>query len=192
MSKYFLYARKSTESEDRQIMSIEQQFTEVKEYAKKEGLNIISEFTESMTAKKPGRPVFNELLARLEKGEADGILAWNPDRLARNSIDGGRIIYLVDTGVIKSLKFPTFRFDNNAYGKFILSIAFGQSKYYTDSLSENIRRGIRHKLRKGIWPGWAPLGYLNDHKTKTIVIDKEKAPLIEEKIEIKQKLNSFA
>ncbi len=82
------------------------------------------------------------------------------------------------------MKFPTFHFDNNAYGKFILSIAFGQSKYYTDSLSENIRRGIRHKLRKGIWPGWAPLGYLNDHKTKTIVIDKEKAPLIKEGFEL--------
>ena len=184
MSKYFLYARKSTESEDRQVMSIEQQIAEVKEYAKKEGLIIVSEFTESMTAKKPGRIVFNDMLARLEKREADGILAWNPDRLARNSIDGGRIIYLVDTGIIKSLKFPTFRFDNNAYGKFILSIAFGQSKYYTDSLSENIKRGIRHKLRKGIWPQWAPLGYLNDHKTKTIVLDKEKAPLIKEGFEL--------
>ncbi len=86
MSKYFLYARKSTESEDRQVMSIEQQILEVKEYAKKEDLNIVSEFTESMSAKKPGRPIFNEMLALLEKGEADGILAWNPDRLARNSI----------------------------------------------------------------------------------------------------------
>ena len=86
MSKYFLYTRKSTESEDRQVMSIPAQITEVKEFAKKEGLNIISEFTESMTAKKPGRPIFNEMLARLEKGEADGIIAWNPDRLARNSV----------------------------------------------------------------------------------------------------------
>ena len=76
--------------------------------------------------------------------------AWNPDRLARNSIDGGRIIYLFDTDKIKDLQFPTFRFDNNDYGKFILSIAFGQSKYYTDNLSENIKLGIWQKLRKGI------------------------------------------
>ena len=178
MNKYFLYARKSSESEDRQILSIEQQLVEVREYAKKENLSVIAELTESMTAKKPGRPVFNEMLVRIEAGEADGIVAWNPDRLARNSIDGGRIIYLVDTGKIINLKFPTFRFDNNAYGKFILSIAFGQSKYYTDNLSENIKRGIRQKLRKGIWPNWAPLGYLNDPKTRNIVIDKETAPYI--------------
>ena len=184
MSKYFLYARKSTESEDRQVLSIEQQLTEVKEYAKKEKLNVIAELTESMTAKKPGRPIFNEVLARIEKGEADGIIAWNPDRLARNSIDGGRIIYLVDTGKIKDLKFPTFRFDNNAYGKFILSIAFGQSKYYTDNLSENIKRGIRQKLRKGIWPNWAPLGYLNDPKPRSIVIDKKTSPLIKRLFEL--------
>ena len=184
MVKYFLYARKSTESEDRQVLSIEAQITELRDFAKKENISIIGEFTESMSAKEPGRPVFNEMLMRIEKGEADGIIAWHPDRLARNSVDGGRLIYLIDTGKIKDLKFPTFRFDNNAYGKFILTIAFGQSKYYTDNLSENIKRGIRQKLRKGIWPQWAPLGYLNDHKTKTIVIDEQKAPLIKKAFEL--------
>jgi len=184
MTKYFLYARKSTESEDRQVLSIEAQITELREFAKKENLTIIAEFTESMSAKEPGRPMFNEMLAKIEKGEADRIIAWHPDRLARNSVDGGRIIYLVDTGKIKDLKFPTFRFDNNAYGKFILTIAFGQSKYYTDNLSENIKRGIRQKLRKGIWPQWAPLGYSNDYKTKTIVIDEQKAPLIKKAFEL--------
>jgi len=69
---------------------------------------------------------------------------------ARNSIDGGRIIYLVDTGKITTLKFPTFWFDPTPQGKFMLSIAFGQSKYYVDNLSENIKRGIRQKLRNGI------------------------------------------
>jgi len=184
MNKYFLYARKSSESEDRQVLSIDQQLTEVRQFAKKEKLTVVAELTESMTAKKPGRHVFNEMLARIETGKADGIIAWNPDRLARNSIDGGRIIYLVDTGKIKNLKFPTFRFDNNAYGKFILSIAFGQSKYYTDNLSENIKRGIRQKLRKGIWPNWAPVGYLNDHKTKSITVDTVKAPLIKKAFEL--------
>ena len=184
MNRYFLYARKSSESEDRQILSIEQQLVEVREFAKKENLSVLAELTESMTAKKPGRPVFNEMLARIEQGDTDGIIAWNPDRLAINSIDGGRIIYLVDTGKIVNLKFPTFRFDNNAYGKFILSIAFGQSKYYTDNLSENIKRGIRQKLRKGIWPNWAPVGYLNDHKSRAIIIDQEKASFIKKIFEL--------
>jgi len=113
-----------------------------------------------------------------------GILAWHPDRLARNSVDGGQIIYFVDTGVIKELKFPTFWFDPTPQGKFMLSIAFGQSKYYIDSLSENIKRGQRQKLKNGIWPKMAPLGYLNDKKTKEIYIDKEKAPLIKKAFEI--------
>ena len=104
MIRYFLYVRKSTDSEDRQILSIEGQIEECRQYAKKEGLLISSEFTESQTAKEPGRPVFNEMIARIEKGEAEGIISWHPDRLARNSLDGGKIIYLIDKEIIKDLK----------------------------------------------------------------------------------------
>ncbi len=174
MSKYFLYARKSTDAEDRQILSIESQIAELKEFAKKENLSIIREFIESKTAKEPGREIFNEMLELIEKGEAEGIISWHPDRLARNSIDGGKIIYFIDTGKITDLKFPTYRFDNSAYGKFILTIAFGQSKYYVDNLSENVKRGNRQKLRRGEWPGWAPVGYLNDPKTHTVILDPDK------------------
>jgi len=78
------------------------------------------------------------MLSRIEKGEANGILAWHPDRLARNSVDGGKIIFLVDSGKIQSLKFPTFWFEATPQGKFMLSVAFGQAKYYTDNLRENI------------------------------------------------------
>ncbi len=106
------------------------------------------------------------------------------DRLARNSLDGGKIIYLVDKGVVKDLKFPTYRFDDTAQGKFMLSIAFGQSKYYVDNLSENIRRGIRQKIRNGVYSGPAPVGYLNDPITRTIVIDKDKAPLVRKMFEL--------
>ena len=178
MNRYFIYARKSTDEETRQVMSIDAQLSELREFARKEKLKVVQEFTESRTAKETGRPVFNDMLKLIEKGEADGILAWHPDRLCRNSIDGGKIIYLVDKEKIKDLKFCTFRFDNNAYGKFILNIAFGQSKYYVDNLSENIKRGIKHKLRSGGWSGLAPLGYLNDRNTKTIIIDPDKGPKI--------------
>ena len=118
------------------------------------------------------------MLSRIEAGEADGILAWHPDRLARNSIDGGRIIYMVDTGKINSLKFPTFWFENTPQGKFMLNIAFGQSKYFIDNLSENVKRGIRQKLRNGVWPSHAPLGYLNDLRTHKIIIDPKKHKLV--------------
>ena len=102
--KYFLYARKSTDEDDKQLLSIEAQLEELREYAARERLEVVREFVEKRTAKEPGRPFFNDLLRRIEKGEADALLAWHPDRLARNSVDGGRIIYLVDTGKLAALK----------------------------------------------------------------------------------------
>jgi site-specific DNA recombinase len=176
--RYLIYARKSTDDDDRQVLSIEGQLVELRQYAQREGLTVISELVEAKTAKKPGRPIFNDMLAKIQQHEAEGILAWHPDRLARNSVDGGKIIYLIDRGIITDLRFPTYRFDNTAQGKFMLSITFGQSKYYIDALSENIRRGIRLKLSKGIWPQWAPIGYLNDRATRTIIKDEGKAPFI--------------
>ena len=106
--KYFLYARKSSEDDDRQVMSIEAQLFELREYARKENLEILAEFQESKSAKTPGREVFGDMMTRIERGEAQGILAWHPDRLARNSIDGGRVIYAVDTKKLVSMRFPTF------------------------------------------------------------------------------------
>ena len=176
--KVFLYARKSTDDEERQILSIDAQRNELREYAAKQGLEIVFEFVESMTAKEPGRPIFNDMLRRVESGEADALLAWHPDRLARNSIDGGKIIWLVDTGKITALKFPTFWFENTPQGKFVLNMAFGQSKYYVDALSENVRRGIREKIRRGIYPHKPPLGYVNEPRLRTIEIHQQKAPLV--------------
>ncbi len=140
MTKFFIYCRKSSEDEERQVLSIEAQLTELREFAKQNSLFIVHEYEESQSAKEPGRPVFNTMLGEIEKGTAQGILAWNPDRLARNSVDGGRVIYLVDTGKITTLKFPTFWFEPTPQGKFMLSVAFGQAKYYTDNLRENILR----------------------------------------------------
>ena len=106
------------------------------------------------------------------------------DRLARNSIDGGRIIYLLDTGKLQDLKFPTFWFENTPQGKFMLSIAFGQSKYYVDNLSENIKRGLHYKLKLGIWPTKAPPGYINNPKTREIDIDCEKSKVVKKVFEM--------
>jgi len=182
--RYIIYARKSTESEERQILSIESQISELKEFAAKEKLEIVASLCEAKTAKEPGRTKFAAMLSFLQAGKADGILSWHPDRLARNSIDGGQIVYLLDTGKIKDLKFPTFWFDNTPQGKFMLNIAFGQSKYYIDNLSENIRRGHRAKLRRGVFPGFAPLGYLNNHRTRDIDIDSAKAPQVRKGFEL--------
>ena len=187
--KYFIYARKSTDVEDKQVLSIESQLTELREYAKRENLEIVHEYVEKKSAKTPGRPIFNELLGRIEK-EGGAILAWHPDRLARNSVDGGRIIYLVDTGRLAGLKFVQFWFEPTPQGKFMLSIAFGQSKYYVDSLSENTKRGLRQKVRNGEYPALAPIGYINDVRTKKIVVDEKRSKIVRDMFELYAKNDS--
>ena len=185
MPKYFLYARKSTDEDSgKQIHSIEDQIALVTEYCQKEGLEIVQVFTESQTSKVPGRPVFDQMLNQLKDREVTGIVSWHPDRLARNSVDGGRIIYLLDQGILQHLKFPTFWFENTTQGKFMLSLSFSQAKYYVDSLSENVTRGMTQKAKRGEFPGMAPLGYLNDKNLRRVVPDPKKAPVIKKAIKL--------
>ena len=129
---FFLYARKSTDVEDMQVLSIESQLAELREYAARENISIVEELVEKQSAKVPGRPIFNGMIDRIEKGEANGIVSWHPDRLARNSVDGGKLVYLVDTGKIKFLKFPQFWFESTPQGKFMLTIPLYQEirKYF--------------------------------------------------------------
>jgi len=177
---WFLYVRKSTDEEGYQVLSIEAQITELKEFAERENLEISEIFIEKKTAKIPGREIFNEMISKIETSKIPvGILAWHPDRLSRNSIDGGRIIYLLDTRKLAGLKFPTFSFGNTPAGKFFLSIALSNAKYYIDNLSENVKRGNRQKLRQGEWPGQKPLGYIYDHRLRNIVPDPKTAKIVQ-------------
>lgn len=107
-------------------------------------------------------------MEQIECMDGAGILAWHPDRLARNSVDGGHVIYAVDTGKIVSLRFPTFWFSPTPQGLFMLQVAFEQSKYYSDNLVENIKRSVRQKLRRGEWLNRAPFGYVNNPAKRNI------------------------
>ncbi len=176
--KVFLYTRKSTDSEDKQVMSLEAQLFELREFARKENLEILEEFQESKSAKIPGRAVFNEMMSKVEEMGDVGILAWHPDRLARNSIDGGRIIYAVDTKKLVSLHFSTFWFEPTPQGLFMLQVAFGQSKYYSDSLAQNVKRGYRQKARRGEWLTRAPFGYVNNREKRNIEPHPVKSKII--------------
>ncbi len=177
MNKYILYARKSTDVEDTQVLSIEAQLAELRKFAKDDQLTVIDTVIEKRSAKIPGRPKFGAILERIQAGEANAILAWHPDRLAR-SVDGGQLIYLLDQRKLADLKFQTFWFENTSQGKFMLNIAFGQSKYYVDNLSENTKRGLRQKVWRGEYPSSAPFGYYNDKRDKTIKVDKQQASLV--------------
>ena len=172
--KCFIYCRKSTEAEDRQVMSLASQADEIERLiAGDTNLTIVHRYEEAYSAKQPGRPLFDEMLKRVERGEAEAILAWHPDRLARNAMDGGRIIHLLDQGKLKNLRFCSYAFENSSQGKFMLAIIFGYSKYYVDNLSENVKRGLHTKVQRGWRPNLAPIGYRNCKETGTIVPDGE-------------------
>ena len=178
--RYFHYCRKSTDDDDHQVASLDsQQGENERRFVGAPGIEIVRTDREAKSAKAPGRPIFNDILDRIERGEGDGIIAWHPDRLARNSVDGGRVIYLLDTGKLKDLKFATYTFENTPQGKFMLQIVFANSKYYVDSLSENVKRGIRTKIENGWSSNRPPLGYLNDRSTNTIISDPERFPIVQ-------------
>jgi len=157
---YFLYCRKSTDETDRQVLSLESQEEEA--LRKFSNLKIIKLPPESVSAFEPDkRPVFKNMIERIKKGEAQGIIAWHPDRLSRNPKDGAEIIYLIDTKKIRDLKFCTSNFENSPEGKMFLQITFSQSKYTSDKLSKDVKRGMDKKALSGWRPGTAPLGYRN-------------------------------
>ena len=167
MLKYFMYCRKSSEDEDRQMLSIEAQISELRSIAAGDGMAIVSVFTENKSAKEPGREIFNEMLRRIERGEANAILSWKLDRLARNFDDGGKIIGLLQRGVIREIR--TFE---KSYlpsdNVLMIAVEFGMANQYVRDLSVNIQRGIREKIRRGVFPGKAPIGYYNEPRLRTI------------------------
>lgn len=148
--KYVLYARKSTTDETRQVRSIPDQIDDCQKLADRIGLNIVDVLQETKSAKKPNqRPVFKKMLIDIKHGVYDAILAWNPDRLARNMLEGGAIINMIDEGQIKDLKFVTHYFTKDANGKMLLGMAFVLSKQYSDDLSQKVTRGVRKSFAEG-------------------------------------------
>lgn len=163
--RYVIYARKSTDDKDKQTRSLTDQIMECKDHAELHNLKLGSPdvIQEAESAKEPDtRPRFRQMINDIKSGKYDGIIAWHPDRLARNMKDAGEIIDLVDKHIIKSLKFVSFSFEDTPSGKMLLGVTFVLSKQYSDQLSENVSRGNRRSIEEGKYVNRAKHGYYKD------------------------------
>ena len=185
--KYCLYARKSTESEERQVLSIDSQIKEMLQLSEREGLEIVAMKRESHSAKETGqRPVFNEIIEEIRAGKYNGILTWAPDRISRNAGDLGKIVDLMDSGGLQEIRTYSQSFRNNPNEKFLLMILGSQAKLENDNRGINVKRGLRTRVEMGLWPGVAPTGYLNQkHMDKKcqVVLDPDRAPVVKRMFE---------
>jgi len=174
MSPHVIYSRKSQEEDDKQVQSIPDQEAEMHSVASRLHLTVAERLSEARSAKAPGRPVFDALMRRVERGEVRGILCWKLDRLARNPVDGGRILWAIKQhGLVVHTPQQTFsQADDNLI---LMYVEFGMAQKYVDDLSRNTTRGLKSKAQKGWLPGVAPLGYLNskveERGCKTILRD---------------------
>lgn len=171
--KYCLYARKSSEAEERQALSIDSQIKEMLALAQRDGINVVDMYRESHSAKDCGmRPVFNELINDIRIGKFNAILVWHPDRLSRNAGDLGALVDLLDQKKLIEIRTHSQRFTNNPNEKFLLMILGSQAKLENDNKSINVKRGLKTRVEMGLWPSVAPTGYLNhpDRNMKCQVI----------------------
>lgn len=170
-----MYLRKSSEAEDRQQLSIPAQERELRELAARQGLLVVGEpIAEAMSAKRPGRPGFAELMQRITKRQADGILVWALDRLARNPIDGGSLMWALGERQIQTIVAPDRSYTGSGDDKLMMSIMFGMATKYSDDLSKNVKRGNRQALVNGRWPGLLPIGYMRRQPDKAVIPDPDR------------------
>ena len=167
-----LYARKSTESEDKQVQSIDDQIRTMKEVAQDEGLFIVDVLSECKSAKAPGvRPVFEQMIRDIENGKYDVILAWDTSRLSRNPKDGGDIQWLLDSGAFAGIRTHEKWYREN--DELLFTIENSMNSRFIKDLKQKVKRGLDSKADKGDYPACAPVGYLNDRFEKRIVKDPE-------------------
>ncbi len=182
--KFCLYARKSSESDERQAMSIDSQIKEMLEYAKRENISVAEIKQESHSAKDSAqRPVFNQLLLEIRAGKYNGVITWAADRLSRNAGDLGSLVDLMDAGLLQEIRTYNQRFSNSPNEKFLLMILCSQAKLENDNKVINVERGMKAKCEMGYRPVMAPLGFLNNRLKQTIRVDRKRAPLVKEMFE---------
>jgi len=187
---YGNYCRKSTESEDRQVLSIDSQIDEGKKLA--DALNIkISPnhfFSEAKSAKVTGkRAKFSEMLEMIEKGTINSIIVWHADRLSRNAMDSALLIDLIDKGKLIEIVTPAQTFKNTPLDKFMFMFQCSQAKMENDKKGVDVTRGLHKKASMGMYPAPAPVGYKNDKYAekgnKVPLVDEVRFPLVRKMID---------
>jgi len=182
--KYCLYARKSTESDERQALSIESQVNEMLQIAERESLDVIDVRRESKSAKDSNkRPVFSELLGDVKDEKFNAILTWAPDRLSRNAGDLGTVVDLMDEKKLLSIRTFGQTFSNSPNEKFLLMILCSQAKLENDNRGINVKRGLRARCELGLWPTTAATGYIKERRLdrkNECLIDPDRAPVIKQ------------
>jgi len=185
--KYCLYVRKSTESEERQVLSIDSQIKEMLQTAERDSLEVVEIRRESHSAKNSSeRPIFNSLITDIKEGKFNGLLAWAPDRLSRNAGDLGSLVDLMDQKLLVDIRTYGQRFSNSPNEKFLLMILCSQAKLENDNRSINIKRGLRTRAEMGLWPTMPPTGYLiqkEPDKKCRIIPDPDRADIIKKMFE---------
>ena len=186
--QYCLYARKSTEQDELQALSIDSQIKEMVDMATREGLEIKEIRRESHSAKESGqRPVFQQMIADIKRGMFTGIIAWDPSRISRNAGDLGAVVDLMDSKMIMDIRTHGQRFTNSPNEKFLLMILCSQAKLENDHKGESVKRGLRAKCEMGFRPGVSPIGYIHDKYAdkgqKRIMLDPQRSPIIKQMFE---------
>jgi len=176
--KYFIYARKSTEGDARQILSIPAQIDDALKLQARERLKVVGTYADSGSAKTPfNRPEYSEMLKQIKKGVASGIIVWKIDRLSRNHLEGGELIHLLQTGIIKSIWTPHREYQSKD-SALLISLEASMASQYSVDLSDNVTRGLDKKLSMGQPPIIAPPGYSNTKRAESgsneIVVDKKR------------------
>jgi len=185
--RYCLYARKSTESDEKQAMSIDSQIKEMLQIAQRDKLDVVEVKREAHSAKATlQRPVFNSMIQEIRMGRYNAILTWAPDRLSRNAGDLGVLVDLLDQKVIIEIRTFSQKFTNNPNEKFLLMILGAQGKLENDQKGLNVKRGLRAKCEMGLWPAPAPTGYLNEMRTDRkgyVMVDPIRGPMVRQMFE---------
>ena len=163
VSRYLMYCRKSTESDEKQIQSLPDQITNLSALVMQKGFQLVGEpLQESRTAKIPGRPLFGQVIQMIEDGKVNGLVVLNPSRISRNTVDTGRIIWLMDQGKLLEVLTPYQSFRNNPNDKFMLNLLCTQAKLENDNKSVNVTEALHLKAERGVFPGQARPGYKNN------------------------------